>query len=171
MNQPGQFISDSLLIFWGFFAFSCMIVSAETPHLRLRDKTLTVSYVISFACEFGVGFSLPYLLYTADLQSKVGFIYGAIAALGILWSWFYLPETSGRSLEEMEELWQEKVPSGKFGSYVTKSTVGLRITQLERHAGAGDATDSSEEHAVGHDDDDIKEGVVYHEEVIVPKKE
>ncbi len=88
---------------------SCMIVSAEVPHLRLRDKVLTVSYISSFALEFGVSFSLPYLLYApyANLESKVGFIYGTIAFLGIVWAYFCLPETTGRSLEEIEELWQE----------------------------------------------------------------
>src|SRR3569833_116961 len=149
-----------------------MIASAEIPHLRLRDKTLAVAYVVSSACETGGAYSLPYLLYTpvAGLESKVGFIFGGISFLGIIWAYFYLPETTGRSLEEMEELWHEKVPPRKFGSYVTKSSVGLRISKLERHAGAGLAGDSSEEDLGRDDEEKIESSVVYHEEIVMPKK-
>ena len=147
-----------------------MIVSAEVPHLQLRDKTLTVSYLLSFVWEFGVSFSLPYLLYApyADLESKVGFIYGSIAFIGIAWAWFCLPETRGRSLEEMEELWQENVPANRFNSYVTKSTIGLRVSQLERHAGTVQVFDSAED--LKREEDEEKEIVVYHEEVSETKK-
>jgi len=147
-----------------------MVVSAEVPHLQLRDKTLTVSYVLSFVWEFGVSFSLPYLLYApyADLESKVGFIYGSIAFIGIIWAWFYLPETRGRSLEEMEELWQENVPAYRFDSYVTKSSVGLRVSQLERHAGTVKIFESAED--LKKEEDEGKVVVVYHEEVSEEKK-
>ena len=156
-----------------------MIVSAEIPHLQLRDKTLAVTYIASFIAEFGVGFSLPYLLYEpyADLESKVGFIYGGVALLGIVFCFFYMPETKGRSLEEMEELWTEKVPARSFKSYTSKSGIGLRVSQLERHAGAGEMGDSSVEdlkivdgEAEDHKMEDGKVGVVYHEEIVLPKK-
>ncbi len=122
-----------------------MIVSAEVPHLRLRDKTLSLCYVASFVIEFGVSFSLPYLLYApyANLESKVGFIYGTLSFLGILWAYFYLPDTSKRSLEELEELWQAGVPAYKFSSYKSHSGIGMRVSQLERHAGAGELGSSS----------------------------
>ncbi|KAL1897625.1 hypothetical protein Sste5346_003931 [Sporothrix stenoceras] len=126
----------------------CTVVAAETPHLRLRERTLTVTHIASNIFEFGVSFSLPYLLYKpyANLESKVGFIYGTITLLGILWGYFYLPDTSSRSLEELEELWQAGVPAYKFGSYQTTGTgVGFRVTQLERHAGAGELGSSSED--------------------------
>lgn len=63
-----------------------------------------------------VTFTLPYLLKDkyAGLGSRVGFIYGSIAFLGVVWAYFYLPETAGRSLEELEELWRAKVPPRKF---------------------------------------------------------
>ncbi len=148
-----------------------MIVSAEVPHLRLRDKVLTVSYISSFALEFGVSFSLPYLLYApyANLESKVGFIYGTIAFLGIVWAYFCLPETTGRSLEEIEELWQEGVPPREFALYQVKSGVGKQVSKLERHAGTGD-NDSSEEDLSRTKSDEADGGVIVYHETIVPKK-
>ncbi|OAA65191.1 General substrate transporter [Niveomyces insectorum RCEF 264] len=153
----------------------CMIASAEIPHLRLRDKTLTLSYFSSFLCEFGVSFSLPYLLYApyANLESKVGFIYGSIAFAGVVWGYFYLPDTSKRSLEELEELWQSGIAAYKFSSYKAHGGVGLRVSQLERHAGGGDASSSSEEdlRRMDSEGDNLKRVEVVHEEVVVPTKE
>ncbi|CAK7224707.1 hypothetical protein SBRCBS47491_005641 [Sporothrix bragantina] len=157
----------------------CTVVANETPHLRLRERTLTVTHVLSNALEFGVSFSLPYLLYSpgANLESKVGFIYGTITLLGILWGYFYLPDTSKRSLEELEELWQAGVPAYKFRTYQCTGGVGFRVTQLERHAGAGDLGSSSEDDLPipgAHGDNKVggaKEISVVHEEVVViPEK-
>ncbi|KAH8883790.1 general substrate transporter [Thozetella sp. PMI_491] len=141
----------------------CLMVAAEVPHLTLRDKTLLVSYLLSFVFEFAVSFSLPYLLYApyADLQSKVGFVYGSVALLAVIWAWFCLPETRRRSLEELEELWAAKVPAWRFAKYTTTGDIGLRISQLERHAGHGDISDMSQE--------ELKDVTVYHEEVVVEK--
>jgi MFS transporter, SP family, sugar:H+ symporter len=142
------------------------MVAAEVPHLTLRDKTITVAYIISFVLEFGVSYSLPYLLYApAYLGPKVGFIYGSVSVLCIAWAAFCLPETRRRSLEELEELWQQRVPAWRFASYVARSGLGLRVSQLERHAGAGEVSQSSEE--------DLKEKdvEVVHEEVVILGKE
>ncbi|CAK7200365.1 hypothetical protein SEUCBS139899_003060 [Sporothrix eucalyptigena] len=158
----------------------CTVVSNETPHLRLRERTLTVTHVLSNALEFGVSFSLPYLLYSpgANLESKVGFIYGTITLLGILWGYFYLPDTSKRSLEELEELWQAGVPAYKFRTYQTTGGVGFRVTQLERHAGAGELGSSSEDDlpSPANSDNKLHDGgskgisVVHEEVVVIPEK-
>ena len=153
------------------------MVAAEVPHLTLRDKTLMVSYLLSFIFEFGVSFSLPYLLYApyADLESKVGFIYGSVALVAVIWAWFYLPETRKRSLEELEELWAEKIPAWRFAEYKTRGEVGLRISQLERHAGNGDFSDLSEEElkgvAVYHEEMVPEKETVYHEEIVTKSKD
>lgn len=42
----------------------------------------------------------------------------AITVLGGVWAWFFIPETSGRSLESMDELF--KLPWYKIGRYGKK---------------------------------------------------
>jgi hypothetical protein len=82
-----------------------------------------------------VSFTLPYLLDPpyANLQSKVGFIYGSICFLALVWGYFFLPELKNRSLEELEELFAAKVPLRKFGQYVTSPDgVGAALSRLER---------------------------------------
>lgn len=89
--------------------------------------------------QFAVSYSLPYLMDAgyADLGSKVGFIYGSIAGAVVFWAVFFLPELRKRSLEEVEEMWEAKVPAWRMRSYQSTSTTGAgaRITQLENHTG------------------------------------
>lgn len=36
----------------------------------------------------------------ANLGGKVGFIFGGLAALGVVWAYFYIPETKNRTVDE-----------------------------------------------------------------------
>ncbi|KAJ5327232.1 hypothetical protein MYU51_017695 [Penicillium brevicompactum] len=92
------------------------VTAAEVPHLQLRDKSSMVVYLTQFVCDFVVSYTLPYLLGTgyANLHSKVGFIYGGFGIIGLVWAFFCLPDMSGRSLEELEIMWTEKVPARRF---------------------------------------------------------
>ena len=86
-------------------------------------------------CSFVVAFTLPYLLDPpyANLQGKVGFIYGSMCFLALVWGYFFLPELKNRSLEELEEMFEAKVPLRKFRHYQTsESGVGAAVSRLER---------------------------------------
>lgn len=97
------------------------VTASEVPHLQLRDKNSMVVYCVQFICDFVVSFTLPYLLEAgyANLQSKVGFIYGGFGLLSLIWAYFCLPDMAGRSLEELEIMWAEKVPARQFRSMST----------------------------------------------------
>ncbi|PWY88302.1 aldehyde dehydrogenase [Aspergillus heteromorphus CBS 117.55] len=119
------------------FGSISVITGAETPHLRLRDQTSVVAWIVRIVCDFVVSYSLPYLLDApyADLQSKVGFIYGALAALGVISGYFFLPELTGRSLEELEEMWQQRIPARKFSDWKSDvdGSFGAKTGRLEGH--------------------------------------
>lgn len=78
-------------------------------------------------CNFIATFTLPYLLKApyANLGSKVGFIYGIIATLGVIWGYFFLPEMSNRSLEEIDEMYESKVPAWRSRGMFDYSLVFL----------------------------------------------
>ena len=82
-----------------------------------------------------MSFTLPYLLNDpfANLQSKVGFIYGSICFLALVWGFFFLPELKNRSLEEVEEMFAAKVPLRQFGGYQSGANgIGAAVSKLER---------------------------------------
>ncbi|RYP48055.1 hypothetical protein DL768_005977 [Monosporascus sp. mg162] len=93
------------------------VVAAEIPTTRLRDATYALGSVFNIAIQFAVSFSIPYLLRDeyAGLGSKVGFIFGSTAFCAFLFSLFCIPECRGKTLEEIDELFVERVPIRKFG--------------------------------------------------------
>lgn len=92
---------------------SCLqVVKSEIPHITLRDKSNMVFWSLANISKFATTFSLPYLLNEpANLGPRVGFIYGVIGALGLIWGFFFMPEMTGKSLEEVDEMFQSKVPA------------------------------------------------------------
>lgn len=65
--------------------------------------------------EFVSTFTIPYLMKEpyANLQSRVGLIYGSVTAVGVVWIFMCVPDLRGRSLEEVEEMFRERVPARK----------------------------------------------------------
>lgn len=62
----------------------------------------------------------------------MGWILGGDSVLGLLFAIFFVPELAGRSLEEVDELFDAKLWAWQFKDYKT-SGVGHRITMLEDH--------------------------------------
>ncbi|GKT91121.1 sugar transporter [Colletotrichum tofieldiae] len=87
--------------------------------LRLRDRSQRVSSLVNIFMNFLVNFTLPYLLNApyAALQSKVGFIFGSIAACSAVFVFFCVPECKGRSLEDIDRMFHEGVPVRHFGDH------------------------------------------------------
>ena len=63
-----------------------------------------------------VAFTIPYLLYApyANLQSKAGFIFGSFAVCSIVFTYLFVPEVAGRTLEEIEALFGMGIPTRAF---------------------------------------------------------
>lgn len=66
----------------------------------------------------------------ANMQGKIGFVWGSFAVAAAIWVAFFLPEMSGRSLEELDELFEKKVSVWKFRKFVTDG-IGSEVTALE----------------------------------------
>ncbi|KAK7923543.1 hypothetical protein PG985_007614 [Apiospora marii] len=93
------------------------VIAAEAPTQRLRDKPFAVGSVFNIAIQILVSFGVPYLLNAeyAGLESKVGFIFGSTAFGAILFTWFCIPEYSGRTLEEIDWLFLRGTAIRDFG--------------------------------------------------------
>ncbi|KAK0377532.1 hypothetical protein CLIM01_05084 [Colletotrichum limetticola] len=96
------------------------VLSAEIPSMRLRDVTYRTASVVNIAMQFTVAFTLPYLLNApyANLGSKVGLIFGTISFLSLVFVYLCVPECKGRTLEEVDMLFELNIPMRKFRSTV-----------------------------------------------------
>lgn len=97
------------------------ITAAEVGTASLREKTMAFATAINVIVGFVVVFTTPYLLSKpyADLGPNLGYVWGGFAALGALWVLICMPELKGRSLEEIDQLFDAKLPAWKFASFQT----------------------------------------------------
>ncbi|RSL90416.1 hypothetical protein CEP52_014578 [Fusarium oligoseptatum] len=98
---------------WGPLSY---VVLGEVTSARVKEKTSLIACSISILTTFVTSFTLPYLLNSdyAGLGGKVGFIYGSICFVMTVVAFFFVPEMKDRTLEEVDKLFEMKVPLRKF---------------------------------------------------------
>lgn len=75
-------------------------------------------------------FVMPYLFNPneANLGAKTAFIFGGLSFLSLIYVWFYQPETSGRTYEELDEMFVKHIPARKFKSHRPETELGGQET-------------------------------------------
>ncbi|KAH7152833.1 general substrate transporter [Dactylonectria macrodidyma] len=111
---------------WGQLSHT---ITAEMPSAEVRDMTYATGSLLAISVSAAMTFGLPYLLNEpyAGLGPKVGFIFGSLAGLSFIFAYFCVPECMGKSLEEIDLLFNSKVPIRKFGQ--TKMNVGNLVDE------------------------------------------
>ncbi|CAH7666752.1 general substrate transporter [Phakopsora pachyrhizi] len=86
------------------------VVTSEIYPLAIRAKAMSISTASNWAWNFIIAYSTPYLVDSgpgkAGLNSKVFFIWGAFCASGFLFTFLFVPETKGLSLEQVDQLYK-----------------------------------------------------------------
>ena len=52
-----------------------------------------------------------------NLQGKVGFIFGGLSIITTIIAFFYIPELKGRTPNEIDAMFAERVPPRQMGAY------------------------------------------------------
>lgn len=94
-------------------------VLAEVSTSRLRAKTVGIGLAVVNGLNMMWSFVLPYLFNPdkANLGAKVAFIFGGCSVLSLVYLWFELPETAGRTYKELDEMFMKKIPARQFKAY------------------------------------------------------
>jgi sugar porter (SP) family MFS transporter len=110
MKMEGIFTLICILMFIAFFA-SCIgpvfwtLVSEIFPN-RIRGKALAFASFTQWIFNFLVVLLFPHFL--ASLGGAKTFLFLAIMSfLQLLFTYLYVPETKGKSLEEIEQIWNK----------------------------------------------------------------
>lgn len=92
------------------------VIFAEVSSAKLRSKTVGLGILTNSLCGMVANIVIPYLVNPdeANLGGKVGFIFGGLAAIGTVWAWFYIPETKGRTVDEIDILFEKGVAPRHF---------------------------------------------------------
>jgi SP family xylose:H+ symportor-like MFS transporter len=92
---------------WG--PVTWVLLSEIYPN-QIRGKAMAVAVAAQWIANFAVSFTFPVLKDSSYLKAQFdgGFpylVYGVMSILAALFMWKFVPETKGRTLEEMESLW------------------------------------------------------------------
>jgi SP family galactose:H+ symporter-like MFS transporter len=91
-------------IFW-------LIISEIYP-LRIRGRAMSVATVTNWLANLLITFTFP-LMIAAIGPSATFWIYAAIGVIGFFFCWSLVPETKGRTLEEIEKEWFNLTEKGQ----------------------------------------------------------
>lgn len=98
----------------------CYCVVSELPSIRLRTPTLAIARGVYLVAGLFNYCLTPKMLGKEDRSwnwgSRTAFLYAAFCALGALYTYFRIPETSGMSARELDVLFQNKASARKFSS-------------------------------------------------------
>lgn len=118
----------------GGIATYAWVGGGEFPSQRLRSYTFGIATAVGFFGAWLTTFTAPYFINPAELNwgPKYGYIWAPSCFLTALWIYLFYPETKDRTLEEIDELFEARLPARKFRKY-----------QCARAATTGDDMSSS----------------------------
>lgn len=88
----------------GWFAIP-YLVSSEVFPIRIRSLNVSILTAFHWAFYFACSRAMPSLLVATDRYGAFAF-FGSICLISLIYVYFAMPETSGRSLESMDSLFE-----------------------------------------------------------------
>ncbi|WRT68232.1 uncharacterized protein IL334_005208 [Kwoniella shivajii] len=133
---PGTALVSLTCVWTAAYALSVGCVGwayvAETSSPRLRAKTTGMAAAGTAAFGLIFQYCVPLMLspQKANWGLKIGLFFGSVSIFGWIVVYFFVPETKGRTYPELDELFEKKIPSRQFASYVTEvqSAASARAT-------------------------------------------
>ncbi|USW53868.1 Putative major facilitator, sugar transporter, major facilitator superfamily [Septoria linicola] len=115
---------SSLMLVWNFcYDFSvgpvCFVILCEVSATKVRSKTIAVATATQAVLAIGMTVAIPYMLNAdqANMRGKIGFFYGGLSAVALVWAVLRIPETEGRTYEELDIMFSRNVPTRQFRKY------------------------------------------------------
>ncbi|KAL3459586.1 general substrate transporter [Aspergillus heterothallicus] len=119
LTAPGYIALVAIYIFAGVYQFGWGPVvwsyCSEIPPARLRPLNMGMATASQWLFNFVVAKATPSMLATLGSNGYgTFFLYGGFCFTMVVYTWFFVPETKGLSLESMDELFERESVRGKF---------------------------------------------------------
>lgn len=92
------------------------VVVAESFPLRVKSKCMSISTAFNWLWQFLIGFFTPFI--TNAIKFYYGYVFMGCLVAMFLYVFFFLPETSGLTLEEVQILYEEGIPAWRSANWV-----------------------------------------------------
>ncbi|KAM0752486.1 general substrate transporter [Meredithblackwellia eburnea MCA 4105] len=118
---------------WGAVSWAA---PAELPSASMRETTMALATFSGYGVNLIVQFVSPYIQSNpGNLSGRIGYIWASFSILAIVYCFFFLPETKGRTLEELDILFNAKVPTLKFGNANPEDFIVEKVTRSDDESG------------------------------------
>ncbi|KAM0514528.1 hypothetical protein ACHAPE_006823 [Trichoderma viride] len=91
-------------------------------------KTGPITFFFNSITGIATCYATPPML--LHLSLKAGFVYAAFSVPICIIMWLYVPETSGRSAAEIDELYERKIPAWRWSKTVTEAEQRMQTVVL-----------------------------------------
>ncbi|KAK3290268.1 general substrate transporter [Chaetomium fimeti] len=117
----------------GMIATYAWLAGGEIPSQRLRSYTFGLAAAVGFFFAWLTTFTAPYFINPESLSwgPQYGFIWFPSCVIAAVWVYVFLPETKGRTLEEIDEMFEAKLPARKFRKHVCVGHTASAAAQLK----------------------------------------
>ena len=95
----------------------CFVIISEIPATRLRGTTIAIATAVQALASIVFTVAMPYMLNSdqANWRGKAGFLFGGVKFACCVWSWLRIQESRGLTFEELDILFERRIPLRQFG--------------------------------------------------------
>ncbi|CAG9953030.1 unnamed protein product [Clonostachys rosea f. rosea IK726] len=122
-SQASMWVQSALAVVW-LAIYSSTIgpqsftLAAEVSATRLRSQTISIARNAYIIVGIITNTIQPYLINPteANLKGKAALVWFGVGVLTLIWAAFRLPETKDKTYEELDILFEKRVPAWRFAS-------------------------------------------------------
>ncbi|KAJ4263338.1 hypothetical protein NW762_006156 [Fusarium torreyae] len=113
-SQGGNYAQAGMMLAW--LGVYYMTVVSST---RLRNKSICLSRIAYYIAQIICNVINPYMLNptAGNWRGKTGFFWGGCSLVFFIWTYFRLPETKGKTFEELDILFARHVGTREFAKF------------------------------------------------------
>ena len=107
-------------------------IAAEISSYRLRAKSMSLGMMDQTFTTWLVTFVVPYM-YNVDsgnLGARTGFVFAGIWVLLIWGAWSIVPDITGLSTEDVDSMYEAKVPARQFAKHKMALQSEIRLNNF-----------------------------------------
>ncbi|KAH3683028.1 hypothetical protein WICPIJ_005997 [Wickerhamomyces pijperi] len=112
---------------WGPCVSVCV---SETYPIRIRSRAMGVASSANWLWGFLISFFTPFI--TSAIHFYYGYVFLGCLVFAFFYVYFFLPETKGLSLEEVNELYEENVLPWKSEGWVPSSKRNFETAEAQQ---------------------------------------
>ncbi|BAO41017.1 low-affinity glucose transporter [Kluyveromyces marxianus DMKU3-1042] len=98
------------------------VIISESYPLRIKAKAMSIACAANWIWGFLISFFTPFI--TSDIHFYYGYVFMGCMVFAFFYVYFFVPETKGLTLEEVDEMYAEGVLPWKSTSWVPPSRRG-----------------------------------------------